>query len=902
MEGHLRGLVCYYLDSYLLENAAFLGERLAAAYPCEENLFLLATCHARQGDRGKLRAHAILAGCKSEKCKYLFAHCAFELGKLKEAERALLDGTRVLDVGLEACEADLLRQPCPIPNGAAGLHLLGCICQSESRLEQAARYYEMSLSIDPMLWTSYEALCDLGLEPDPSKFFGVLPDVPILAQKFGTLPLQQLSFKPTANGFPTPKVGAGGGAGAGNAVSRGKGVETDSGAEKEFADISASSVKGPGSFSSPGYRLSPSNCAWAHSTMTIGGGGRSRLMSPSSLLVTPDVGASPGFGYYVRGDFANRGGGQYGQDTTTPGPSMQSSAMVTGDSHPHGHVPMGIGGGAGAGGRTGPLFADGNMSGLTPIPSQESPQMQSPTPASNNSSQQHQMPGNDIDMDVSPMVYAVAGGVGRGGGAGGERALTYDSPAPVAPARAVSNEQKSERPTTRSRARPPVPAFTVTPALVTAPVQPTETMDSGQEPANMGGEARAPQKRSVTWTGLSGDSSQSQTNEYRPQHIAAEGGGSSSGYINSQGQNNHYQNNHDVYEQGGHAMQQDYGGVDEEAAKELLDLLCLLGTAYHELSKYQCLDAIKSLHKLPPSQFNTGWVQHQVGRAYFCMGDYEGAIQAFKYMSQFEPHRLEGLELLSSSLWHLDRQVDLCYLAQRVMEFDRLDAGTWCIVGNCFSKQKEHEQALRFFQRAIQLCPQMAYAHALCGHEYALVDNLDKALACYRTAITIDKLHYNGWFGLGEVYERQERYALAEIHFKQALKINPQCSPLRCHLAAVLCSNKRYKEALELLSVTPSSAHAMPPTRFERARVLEALERYEEALTELEAVRDAVPKESSVHFWMGRICKKLGRLDEAVRHFTVAQDLNPKDNALRSALERLNEPDNELDDQGVGVI
>ncbi|CAN0482108.1 unnamed protein product, partial [Laminaria digitata] len=43
-------------------------------------------------------------------------------------------------------------------------------------------------------------------------------------------------------------------------------------------------------------------------------------------------------------------------------------------------------------------------------------------------------------------------------------------------------------------------------------------------------------------------------------------------------------------------------------------------------------------------------------------------------------------------------QVELSYLAQKVSEFDRLSPHTWCVVGNCFSLQKEHETALRFFQ------------------------------------------------------------------------------------------------------------------------------------------------------------------------------------------------------------
>lgn len=43
-------------------------------------------------------------------------------------------------------------------------------------------------------------------------------------------------------------------------------------------------------------------------------------------------------------------------------------------------------------------------------------------------------------------------------------------------------------------------------------------------------------------------------------------------------------------------------------------------------------------------------------------------------------------------------QVELSYLAQKVSEFDRLSPYTWCVVGNCFSLQKEHDTALRFFQ------------------------------------------------------------------------------------------------------------------------------------------------------------------------------------------------------------
>ena len=39
-------------------------------------------------------------------------------------------------------------------------------------------------------------------------------------------------------------------------------------------------------------------------------------------------------------------------------------------------------------------------------------------------------------------------------------------------------------------------------------------------------------------------------------------------------------------------------------------------------------------------------------------------------------------------------------------------------MGNCFSMQKDHETALKNFQRAVQLNSRIAYAHTLCGYEY----------------------------------------------------------------------------------------------------------------------------------------------------------------------------------------
>lgn len=67
------------------------------------------------------------------------------------------------------------------------------------------------------------------------------------------------------------------------------------------------------------------------------------------------------------------------------------------------------------------------------------------------------------------------------------------------------------------------------------------------------------------------------------------------------------------------------------------------------------------------------------------------------------------------------------------------------VMGNCFSLQKEHETAQKFFSRALQLDQNLAYAHTLCGHEYFANEDFEKGLACFQDAIKIDPRHYNAW-------------------------------------------------------------------------------------------------------------------------------------------------------------
>ncbi|CAB1341533.1 unnamed protein product, partial [Coregonus sp. 'balchen'] len=335
--------------------------------------------------------------------------------------------------------------------------------------------------------------------------------------------------------------------------------------------------------------------------------------------------------------------------------------------------------------------------------------------------------------------------------------------------------------------------------------------------------------------------------------------------------------------------------LQKAAADGLMMLMRDIGRGYLALCSYNCKEAISILSQLPSHHYNTGWVLGQIGRAHFELAEYMQAERIFSEVRRIESYRVEGMEIYSTTLWHLQKDVALSALSKDLTDMDKNSPEAWCVAGNCFSLQREHDIAIKFFQRAIQVNPGFAYAYTLLGHEFVLTEELEKALACFRNAIRVNTRHYNAWYGLGMIYYKQEKFNLAEIHFKKALSINPQSSVLLCHIGVVQHALKKSDHALETLNRAINIDPKNPLCKFHRASILFANEKYKAALQELEELKQIVPKESLVYFLIGKVYKKLGQTHLALMNFSWAMDLDPKgaNNQIKEAIDKRYLPDDE---------
>ena len=130
--------------------------------------------------------------------------------------------------------------------------------------------------------------------------------------------------------------------------------------------------------------------------------------------------------------------------------------------------------------------------------------------------------------------------------------------------------------------------------------------------------------------------------------------------------------------------------IQRHCVEGLLNLMRQFGSAYYELSRYNCRKAIALLEDVPSKHRRAGWALGHLGKAHFELGQYKEAkrwracltqlncispffffikfslkktfLYSFRYFEDLrdvDPYRMEFMEYYSTALWHL--QVNLLY-------------------------------------------------------------------------------------------------------------------------------------------------------------------------------------------------------------------------------------------------
>ncbi|KAI0646861.1 protein prenylyltransferase [Trametes meyenii] len=313
----------------------------------------------------------------------------------------------------------------------------------------------------------------------------------------------------------------------------------------------------------------------------------------------------------------------------------------------------------------------------------------------------------------------------------------------------------------------------------------------------------------------------------------------------------------------------------ELADYQIYDVMRRFASATRAMALYDCQLCLDELETLPSQHQRSASVMAMVGKAHYELGQYPAAERAFEAVRTLEPYRTWDMEVYSTLLWHLQRNIKLSFLAQELLSTDPKSPQAWIAVGNCFSLQKEKAQALTCFRRAAQLDPTCAYAYTLSGHE-SIDEDVNKAINFFQSALRADARHYNAWYGLGTCYMRMSRLRLADYHFQKASQIHPQNAVLLGCVGMVQERYAKYDAALETFNRAIGVSRDNALVRYHRAKILIAMKRYTEALEDLQYLKDTSPEESNVLFQLAKLYRLLGDEAKFTQLLAEVRDVAPK--------------------------
>ncbi|KIW07050.1 uncharacterized protein PV09_01941 [Verruconis gallopava] len=167
------------------------------------------------------------------------------------------------------------------------------------------------------------------------------------------------------------------------------------------------------------------------------------------------------------------------------------------------------------------------------------------------------------------------------------------------------------------------------------------------------------------------------------------------------------------------------------------------------------------------------FLQTQRALLHYHAKDHEEAASIFTSILEADPYRLDAMDSYSNCLYVLEARPRLAFLAHLASATDKFRPETCCIIGNYYSLLSEHEKAVIYFRRALQLDRSFLTAWTLMGHEFVEMKNSHAALEAYRRAVDVNRKDYRAWYGMGQTYEMLKMHSYALYYYQRASALRP---------------------------------------------------------------------------------------------------------------------------------
>lgn len=211
---------------------------------------------------------------------------------------------------------------------------------------------------------------------------------------------------------------------------------------------------------------------------------------------------------------------------------------------------------------------------------------------------------------------------------------------------------------------------------------------------------------------------------------------------------------------------------------------------------------------------------------------------------------------------------------EKVVEINPKYAEAYFQIGYCNGKIGRHQEAVKAYKQAISLYPYDENAYFNLGLSYRQIGNYQEEIEAYKKAIGINPNLGIAYYWLGNAYSGLDRYREAIEAYKEALRINPDDFDANYHLGLAYGGFSMFREAIEAykqaIRISPNYEEAHCSLGIAYA----VLGRYREAA---EAAKQAIrinPNNAEAHYLLGMAYLDLKDNGAALDEYKVLKTLD----------------------------
>jgi tetratricopeptide (TPR) repeat protein len=247
--------------------------------------------------------------------------------------------------------------------------------------------------------------------------------------------------------------------------------------------------------------------------------------------------------------------------------------------------------------------------------------------------------------------------------------------------------------------------------------------------------------------------------------------------------------------------------------------------------------------------------------------------------------------LCEAGFGHLraERYLDAQMCCQQALAIDPACADALHLMGLLTLQAKQYDHAVEWIARAIRQDPKPAYLSSL-GTTLRQQGRREDALKAFDKALQLKPDDAELWVNLGNVLAELERLDDALLSYQKALQFNPRHWDAACRSGVVLRGLGRFEEAAGRFELCDQLRPDHALTLYMRSMSLRDLKRHSEALDPGLRAHALDPDNADICNNNGILLQHLDRHQEALRWFEKALVLRPNaSNALNNKANSLTE-------------